>query len=258
MYMSSMYTEPLFAFLVYRGMNLFFDYNQILSGLWFGLSSFCRSNGILNAGYFAHLLISHLTSTTRKFDYKAILKQAFGVILCFAGLVVFEYYGYVEYCSDARERPWCTRSLPLIYSFVQDHYWNNGFLRYYQFKQLPNFIFAFPMIYLSYRGIREYFRPMSICWRELKVQVKSKKLAKSYHNPQMFPIIVLWIFMLVYCVLFMHVQVITRFMTSMPAVYWFGAHLILNKKKIGRMVVYYFIIYGLTTCLTFSLFLPPA
>lgn len=37
-------------------------------------------------------------------------------------------------------------------------YWNNGFLAYWQFKQIPNFIMASPIILLSIDAILVYLR----------------------------------------------------------------------------------------------------
>ncbi len=42
---------------------------------------------------------------------------------------------------------------PSLYSFVQDHIWGLGFLRYWQWKQLPNFLLAFPMLVTTLVGV---------------------------------------------------------------------------------------------------------
>mgnify|MGYP002050440369 CR=1 FL=1 len=39
---------------------------------------------------------------------------------------------------------WCRERVPSIYAHVQRTYWNVGFLRYYELKQLPNFALAAP------------------------------------------------------------------------------------------------------------------
>jgi phosphatidylinositol glycan class V len=58
-------------------------------------------------------------------------------------------------------------------------------------------------------------------------------------------------------VFFMHVQIITRFFTALPTVYWYAAHLILNTRH-GRIVLAYFVLYASLTSVLFGCFLPPA
>ena len=43
---------------------------------------------------------------------------------------------------------WCHRLLPDLYSHVQSKYWGVGALRYYQWRQLPNFALAAPALCL--------------------------------------------------------------------------------------------------------------
>jgi hypothetical protein len=35
-----------------------------------------------------------------------------------------------------QQRPWCSKLLPSAYGYVQDVYWNVGFLRYYEWNQV--------------------------------------------------------------------------------------------------------------------------
>lgn len=57
--------------------------------------------------------------------------------------------------TDSTHSTWCNDSLPLAYPYVQKTYWNIGFFKYYQFKQKPNFILAFPILYML-RCIKEF------------------------------------------------------------------------------------------------------
>uniref|UniRef100_A0A8C7D9F2 GPI mannosyltransferase 2 n=1 Tax=Oncorhynchus kisutch TaxID=8019 RepID=A0A8C7D9F2_ONCKI len=89
--------------------------------------------------------------------------------------LVFQYYGYRAFCTpslsleqispaliqlaedqgyrvpDENAPPplWCLRPLPLLYSHIQDVYWDVGFLLYFQLKQIPNFLLALPMATLD-------------------------------------------------------------------------------------------------------------
>lgn len=73
----------------------------------------------------------------------------------------------------------------------------------------------------------------------------------------------LWAFLLVYVVTNMHIQVIIRFFTSLPPLYWYVGDLWikgLNESKFGlaNIVLTYFVLYGLIGIVLFSSFLPPA
>ncbi len=58
-----------------------------------------------------------------------------------------------EWCQTSRDF-----SLPLPYAYVQSHYWGVGFLGYYEFKQLPNFMLAAPVLYIVVGSCLKFFR----------------------------------------------------------------------------------------------------
>lgn len=53
--------------------------------------------------------------------------------------------------------PWCARRVPSVYAHVQSAYWNVGALKYYQWKQIPNFLLAAPALILTACGTVRFF-----------------------------------------------------------------------------------------------------
>jgi phosphatidylinositol glycan class V len=191
------------------------------------------------------------------------------VILSITPFVMFQGYGYYKFCivpehnlpdfivsyaetndlrlpGTASLKPivdhkdhWCNSSLPLAYTYVQDHYWNVGFLRYYQWKQIPNFLLAIPVVWIilthAYRFAKQHPRlcytlglwedvpyPNSKVTEKLRVQMKKNKIKFA---PGMFVYVVHVVFLTIFCTLCIHVQVTTRIIASAsPVLYWFTAY----------------------------------
>jgi len=55
-----------------------------------------------------------------------------------------------------------------------------------------------------------------------------------------------------------HVQIILRFASSMPFLYWSAARLLLEHPKLGKWWVGWSIIWGLVSVVNWGVFLPPA
>jgi phosphatidylinositol glycan class V len=77
----------------------------------------------------------------------------------------------------------------------------------------------------------------------------------------MLPFVALWALMALYNLFNMHVQVILRFLTSQPALYWYCAHIIMTKgvgHVYSKCLIGYFVLYGMAGVVLFGNFYPPA
>ncbi|KAI8967814.1 GPI mannosyltransferase 2 [Mycotypha africana] len=272
MFMSSFYTESLFAWITFEGMRFIAQKKYLLAALIWSFASAARSNAIVYSGFFFYDLF-WMRFVNRKRYLTGLVKACIYTLITISGFVAFQYYTFNRFCS--LDRPWCENKLPLLYSFVQKEYWGNGFLAYYEVKQIPNFVLAAPIILISLFGLKNYIQHDSL--RFLTIHLMSSKTPyrkadenQSYTSSALAVYMYLWAFLLVFVCCNMHVQVIIRFFTSLPPLYWFvGA---LWSKAFGssqldknvqstvaaNLVFSYFILYGLAGIVLFSGFLPPA
>lgn len=104
------------------------DLLLVAAGVAFGMATTLRSNGILNglllleeAFRTLHSLL--LTRDVRWVSTRHLLATGFGGVCVAAGLLLPQSLAYMEFCAPSPSRPWCMRTLPSIYTFVQEHYW---------------------------------------------------------------------------------------------------------------------------------------
>ncbi|THV89777.1 mannosyltransferase, partial [Aureobasidium pullulans] len=167
LFLSAPYSESLFSMLNFLGVLLharipwemplekygpFCLLSLLLSGACFGLATTVRSNGLFSGlVYFHHVyMLFHSRINLRTIVTIVVIGISAAMIL--SGMLFPQYMAYQEFCvgpSAASElRPWCTRTLPSIYSWVQEHYWNVGFLRYWTVSNIPLFLLALPMLFV--------------------------------------------------------------------------------------------------------------
>ncbi|TKY58994.1 GPI mannosyltransferase 2 [Spatholobus suberectus] len=161
---SSIYSESLYALLCFGGMYHFVSGGNNLAVLLFALSGCARSNGVLNAGYLcfqtmhrAYHAVFHKKRVT--LALQIVIVGALRSACIFAPFVAFQAYGYYNMCvgrSPDEVRSWCKARIPLLYNYIQSHYWGVGFLRYFQLKQLPNFLLASPILSLALCSVVHY------------------------------------------------------------------------------------------------------
>lgn len=185
-FMAAAYSESMFACLAFSAMWQLETGQSWRSGLLFSLAAGARANGLVNAGFYLYsrskcfALQLQMGSGLEPPLWKQLLKAASSAVLMCAGIFVpfalFQYYAYVRFCGpgtgleravpkpllrlaldkgyrlvtmDGAKPSWCSQHFPVVYSYIQDTYWNVGFLRYFELRQIPNFLLALPVTILG-------------------------------------------------------------------------------------------------------------
>ncbi|NWV41781.1 PIGV mannosyltransferase, partial [Grantiella picta] len=270
-FMAAAYSESMFAFLAFSAMWQLEKGQSWLSGLLFSLASGARANGLINAGFFVYSRVKRFalqlqvgSAPVRKLPpvWQQVLSLASSAALMCAGIflpfALFQYYAYVRFCSpgmgmdqtipeplwqlaqdkgyrvagmDRIKPPWCSQRIPLVYSYIQDTYWNVGFLRYFELRQIPNFLLALPVTLLGSWAAWTYVSTnprhcLTLGLERSKSEEKGKP-GDGFCGPAAFVYVVHATALLVFGFSCMHVQVLTRFLgSSSPILYWFPAHLL--------------------------------
>ena len=188
-FMSAVYTEATFMCFSLWGMLFVQRGRPAIACVLFAFAAASRSNGTVLCGYIGFYCLKELCQLPRR-DRKAphvCLLKSFGQVFlavvqcCVVALpfILFQYFGYAQFCSESEHTtgslstpppPWCHWRLPLPYFYIQQHYWDVGFMRYYQWKQIPNFALAAPMFLLCL-----------YCLFQAPIQMLSSKRTKPFN-----------------------------------------------------------------------------
>jgi phosphatidylinositol glycan class V len=142
LFLSAPYAESAFSCLSFVG-NLLFGIGLknnpdslkrnaavIGAGLSYGVSCTLRSNGLFGGVLFAVEAAKGLSALLDRFTLSKVLRliaPIVGGILVAVGFVAPQGLAWMRYCNnqgiDGEQRPWCTRHIPSIYTFVQEEYW---------------------------------------------------------------------------------------------------------------------------------------
>ena len=145
LFMCAPYAEAMFSFLNFAGM-LFYaqsrtmaetgkssfeeDLLKISSGLFFAVATLMRSNGLLSGTIFLYDVARYvprlMSLQLSVHDVRRVTVTCVAGVLIALGFTGPQYLAYVEFCyrgSGAGTRPWCEKSVPSIYTWVQSHYW---------------------------------------------------------------------------------------------------------------------------------------
>ena len=229
------YSETLFLFSQLLG-HYYLKSEQILfSCLCFGFGATIRSNGIVSFGF---ILYYYLRQIYQRKKVRPIPIHYF--ILLILPFFLTQYYQYKEYCFEKNlpfelktygfnqnlsmplrnfSSTWCWKTIPLSYQYVQKTYWNVGFLNYWRWKQIPNFLLAVPVYLLIGTFLKTWFK---LVRKDLwKRKLDYIFLDKSFSNKtswfikkDFLPHIIYTLFLTSFALFFIHIQVSTRFLFS--------------------------------------------
>ena len=196
--------------------------NRIFGMLCLLFSSFVRSNGFINivtiiVYWFQQKQISkHIKNNSSS---SSLLMIFLSTICCLSPYFIWNFISYLYIChsnyltTDADTIRFCETSwLPLVYNYLQFKYWGVGFLKSFRVNQIPNFLLAFPIVFISIWFITSF---------------------RHVHRPFLLPFVASLVVTIILGLLFAHVQIITRLIcSSSPIVYIALAALSLSSQSI--------------------------
>ncbi|KAK4127261.1 glycosyltransferase family 76 protein [Parathielavia appendiculata] len=268
LFLSVPYAETSFALLSFSGYlllalscraeqrPLYRDLYTVLAGILFGFATAFRSNGILNGIPFAWEVLRHLPKLSQRptDTLRQLLALGVGGVFVAAGSLGPQAVAYSRFCSGtsgAPLRPWCQGYFPSIYTFVQQHYWNVGFLRYWALSNLPLFLLATPMLMILLKsGVEQLSgRPRPVADKP----AESARLLSLVQSAAVAQILLAVLALTSY-----HVQIITRISTGYPVWCWWVAASLIRGDKTGTRILMFMVIYASIQGALFTSFLPPA
>ncbi|PUU79323.1 hypothetical protein B9Z19DRAFT_1192659 [Tuber borchii] len=249
LFLSAPYSESLFALLTFSGLYCYVRGYVVVAGAWMFLATMVRSNGLLNGAVF---LLDYwrvgwelVAGEGGRRGWRAMGKfvgLGIGGVLVGAGLVFPQWVAYGRYClADAgagEVRSWCGDTVPSIYFFVQERYWNVGIFRYWTISNIPLFLLATPALIVL------------ICSAIWAIYGGAGAVVGKLAIPQ--------ILLAVMALLTYHVQIITRLSSGCVVWYWWVACMICAGDARAKWIVRWMVCYALIQGVLFAAFLPPA
>ncbi|KZT04635.1 glycosyltransferase family 76 protein [Laetiporus sulphureus 93-53] len=260
------YTEPFFTYLTYKGE---LPSQWFFAALFFALAGSFRSNGIMLSGFIIWGMLVEPFLSYQKITSRRILYTTILTALIFLPFVSHQYAAYRAFCKrDTVSAEWCFRVPPLIYSYVQAEYWNVGFLRYWTFQQLPNFLISAPVLLLLL-SFSAYYMRHALIPRLLNLlhpknshtedgSIAHPQAESPFLSPSLAPHAIHALLLTLLLLFAAHTQIILRLAASMPFTYWAAAWLIVEHPKWGKAWVAWSVIWGTISVVLWATFLPPA
>jgi GPI mannosyltransferase 2 len=301
------YSESLYSWMSFSLMIICFDdISSVLIVVPLSLSILCRSNGLINIGFVVYYGLKKMFSQHSILSFITYFLKIVSILVIIAfhfGLM--QVYNYYLFClpknfsfpdvikdfavandlvlagnrTNDDTSPWCSNNFPISYSYVQDRYWNVGFLKYYELKQLPNFLLATPIVLIILVNSIKYFaHNKEYCCRLGIFKLRNSVFrVTTVADQNLFVFVVHAMTLTIFCIFFIHIQVTTRLIaSSSPMLYFFCANYfganekgkkdedenstnVFDMKEFGwkqKLIIYYFLGYLVIGTILFSNFYP--
>ncbi|KAM7203880.1 GPI mannosyltransferase 2 [Rhypophila sp. PSN 637] len=269
LFLSAPYAESSCAFLTFAGCLLFSkslgpssvskDLLVFASGLVLGLATAFRSNGLLSGLLLLEEAFRTLFAVTQDFSLRTVRRlvaTGLGGLAVAFGFLSPQYIAYSQYCGDPSNRPWCGRTFPSVYVFVQAHYWNNGLFNYWTLSNLPLFVLGAPIFIIM--GISGLWALGGGPFGSDTKAVKSQSLPDERGRQVLRNLAVIQLLLAVYTLTTAHAQIINRISSASPVWIWFLAVGFSKRTPFARNFVAFMVIYAVVQGGLFASFLPPA
>ncbi len=264
------YSESIFAALTFTAMAVLYapKYRRLkferftgwISAFIFALASLARANGILNALFIAYSGFTRIVEECRRQNrsvaktFGLLLETLLQTALVLAPMCWLQWSYYSTFClrknaESSVLHPWCFGSgsilslgRPSLYSWIQAEYWDVGLFKAYKINQLPLFLLASPVVYISVRCLLYYLRALwnlfssSLSYTSFLLELflpdktprriaALKSTSVWQHVPPLvtlLPFMIHWAFLLLVGVTIARVEVTTRLVaSSCPLLHWF-------------------------------------
>ncbi|CAF4699562.1 unnamed protein product [Rotaria sp. Silwood1] len=220
------YSETLFLFSQLLGHNYLKQNKIFYSYLCFGFGSIIRSNGIISFGFIIYYYLRKI------YHKRQLIFPIHYFILCILPFFFTQYFLYKEYCYEKKipqelkiygfnndlsmplenfSSIWCLKQIPLSYQYVQKKYWNMGFLNYWTWKQIPNFLLALPVFILIGNFIQNWFKIIrkDLWKKKFEYLFSYKNQSRNniwFEKNDFIPHIIYMLFLSLFALFFMHIQ----------------------------------------------------
>ncbi|CAF1069356.1 unnamed protein product, partial [Didymodactylos carnosus] len=235
------YSECLFLFSQLLALLFLNNDRPFVASLLFGFGLSIRANGIVSYGFILYYWITEFYYQFRK-NWLFIIRMITSLILystvCFTPFILVQYYRYKSFCTPEKQdyvselidyanlkqlklpstqpySTWCNDRYPFSYWYIQNHYWNVGFLNYWKVKQIPNFLLSSPVFYIIFDIIRTWLKSFNI-----RQYYRSNGIFLLFHkhyqnridqnnwlsSPVLVPHVFYTLFLMLFALFFMHVQ----------------------------------------------------
>lgn len=213
---STLYSESLFTLLFLTGF-LLLELKLPKSIFFFSLCNLTRSNGVLFA-------LFPIFNTKLVYLVPSLFLQLFP-------------FGLFQLCCF-----WMLgrREIYIPYSYIQEKYWEQGFLRFYlNPKNIPNLLVALPFISFSLYLLFSY----------------AQSCRKKDKNTIVL-MIILFLQTLV-AIFLIHPQIFFRFVSFNPIIYWSLAYMIRKETSNMRYVITFYLTFSVAYAILFGAYYPP-